>query len=188
MRCDDGRAERDPLLDASTLHDDGERFADGDVAFVEQLAVALAPAPLSPALRDRLRALASSPRAARMAPRHWRAAVTAFSAAAAVLLAIIPGGGSAPRALDEPLPALTRADTADLLYAWSMSQWDAPIDYFLYELSLSISDVEGSLRDDADTTVPWNGSDAWDLPPTHEPSPRSEGVRIDHLHDLRAIG
>lgn len=178
---------RSAVLTDAELRDDAQRFADGELPVIEQIASGLAPVALSESLIERLAEFCRRGPRRRASIATIRVVASSFAAAAALLLAILPRGGTTGPASGE-FPVLSRADTNELLYAFSLSQWNAPIDDAIDELSLSLSDVEGALRDAEDSSVPWDGSDAWDMPTSGKTTPRGDGARGNPRRDPFVVG
>lgn len=148
------------------------------------VSTALQPEPLSATVEARIHArlnqvTVSAPRATL---RLLRPICTAAAAACLLIALLIPRGGY------EQTPvtiALSGEEASAILSAYAALQWSGSVEYSIDQLNTQIDDIKQVVQreTDADSVLPWDAEDDWDVPSdTSETSRREKEVLLVQEH------
>jgi hypothetical protein len=139
-------------------------FDSANEPLLASLRDALRPEPLSPALRDRIRAGWESHVVPAGRLRLPAIRLIGLAAAACVMVALLlPTARTRPPAA--PV-ALSSDEAAAIVAVFGVLAWEGPVDGSLDVISASLDEMERALTQDSESSalLPWSSDDNWDVP------------------------
>jgi hypothetical protein len=126
---------------------------------------ALRPEPLPLALQRRIHERLDAAALTRAPGRLRRLHIVSTAAAACLLTAMFTPQVQRPRADMERI-VVTDHDAAEIVAAYGLLCWDAPLDYSIDQVDAVLADLEQLLqrKPGSSALLPWDAEDDWDVP------------------------
>jgi len=155
--------------------------ADAARAVLALGAEALAPQPLTPALRATIEARLAELRPAqpKRILRHWLG-VTGLAAAAVLLLALVWRNTSQSPARNSAAGGLSAAEAAALAHSYGLLEWEAPADFSMDAFAATLQKTQRAVELGQPPRLPWTSEDNWDAPsaPSQSGAQRRSGPLV----------